>query len=410
MPERPTNPDPARPDESDLLAYVEGERLAPEVADAIARAIDANPALAGKLRDMQSDRAALASIADEPCPAFVLESVQAALESRFERQMLLELEAGPLVDSVPPRTIVSPVRRSILDAFLGDRTGRRLAAAAAILIVAGTGTWITTNVVLRSSDPTSPIGPIASSGNVPEELSMAMRAEEPDPELGAATTVASGESALDTAVPETEPTRIAMTDPEADLPPAAIDAAAAVRLAREHRLVIRVRALDTGRAMARLSQISDRLARPGSGVTAWRLETEVPQSVHTALTSERESPSRVPYAPAESRPVLATSDRGFAESVPSILVRPALPPMPPVVREPMDGLFLVQSRLDSQALGAILATLTEGTNQQARFEALADPLPDTVPVVNPAAVLWWTQPPANWAPWASVPVVVERAR
>jgi hypothetical protein len=89
---------------------------------------------------------------------------------------------------------------------------------------------------------------------------------------------------------------------------------------------------------------------------------------------------------------------------------PALPaaqpqfPAPPQESRPV---YVVDARLDESALQSVLGALSAGP-QRARFAESDEPLPTPAPALSIQAALWWTQPAGSWAPWVSIPVVVDR--
>src|SRR5688572_15734830 len=140
------NHNPAHtPDEADLLAWVEGERLPRDREAIVAAALTRDPALARQLELMRADRQAFSSLPEPSAPAGLMDSVEAALQPMLERQMLLGLRDGQPVENHLPVSLVQPMRRSILQAFVADRVGRRLAAAAALLLLLGGASYFATS-------------------------------------------------------------------------------------------------------------------------------------------------------------------------------------------------------------------------------------------------------------------------
>jgi hypothetical protein len=172
-----------------------------------------------------------------------------------------------------------------------------------------------------------------------------------------------------------------------------MSASRAVELARANRLVIRVTAASLAESAARMDALAAR-ARPDS---AWRLATSAPAEVVAVLSRRREP------LPAPGRP--ETAELAASRSAPDFVGPEFVPPAP--IAAPRERRVLcVESRLDESALEALLATLRE-SGQTAEFAEAAEPLPAQTPAMTTTALLWWTQPPACWAPWGSVPVVVE---
>ena len=118
----PNHPRPQMPDEADLLAWVEGEPLPRDRELAVARALEADKRLARRLAAMKSDRSALCSMPEVACPPGLLRAVEAQLQPVLERQMLLGLRDGEAIQDHLPVSIVQPVKKSIVAAFLREVT------------------------------------------------------------------------------------------------------------------------------------------------------------------------------------------------------------------------------------------------------------------------------------------------
>jgi hypothetical protein len=65
-------------------------------------------------------------------------------------------------------------------------------------------------------------------------------------------------------------------------------------------------------------------------------------------------------------------------------------------------------RLDAAAIDTLLSALSP--LGEPTLEEAPQTLPMDEAVLNPAAVVWWSQPPAGWTSWTSVPVVVDRSK
>lgn len=373
--------------EADLLAWVEGEPLPRDTAAAVARALDADPALARLLGAMKRDRAAVRALPDEAAPDGLAASAQAMLEPALERRMLLGLESSAPVNGTPV-SIVQPSRRSILEVVFMDRIGRRFAAAAALLLVAGGTTWVLTGAFNRGGLPRGP--EIAAADTAKELAPPPVTKTEDLTQL--AMEVPTPPNPADELL-EYGPPAPAMTLAAAPAAPPAMPVARALELARENRLVIRVTAASFPESTAWMEGLAAR-ARPES---AWRVNASPSPAVMASLT-RRQEPIAVTGGP-DVRELAAS--RSASE-----FVTPGVVPPAPVAAPRERRVFSVDSRLDESALESMLATLAEG-GQAAEFVEAAEPLPAGAPAMTPASMLWWTQPPACWAPWGSVPVVVE---
>src|SRR5579862_6004566 len=144
---------PHTPDEADLLAWIEGEPLPRDREQAVARALGEDRTLARRLEAMRADRTALKSIGPVAAPVGLMSAVETALQPVLERQMLLGLREGEPVADRLPISIVQPVKRSIMQAFFADRVGRRLAAAAAVLLMVGGATYLGTTYLSGRTAP-----------------------------------------------------------------------------------------------------------------------------------------------------------------------------------------------------------------------------------------------------------------
>jgi hypothetical protein len=174
--------------------------------------------------------------------------------------------------------------------------------------------------------------------------------------------------------------------------------ARAADLAREGRLVIRVRSSELDRTLLRLGRMT---REPRS---AWRLGEDAPGPVVAGLQSEQ--PRMVD--PAIEPLTYFWTDPGLPGSplipIPGI----ELPRVEP--QRVLPTVFLAQVRADDTSLKGLLAALDATTAHSAIFEETAAPIAGAPPSLDPDAVLWWKLDPGAWRPWAAVPVVVERRK
>jgi hypothetical protein len=400
-------------DEVDLLAWVEGDALPRNREVAVARLLGENPGLARLLEGMRRDRETLRAMpAEERAPADLLAGVQAALQPVMERQMLLSLQDGELVDEHLPVSLVVPPRRSIVAVLFRERAGQRMALAAGLLLLVGGATYMTAVMFSSRPQPSAP-GPVAMvergarDASIEDGTGPGIAAVEPGDSGDEATTTMAGATELEepavAAAPSDDEMGAAVAlkvEDEAAAP--ALGVEDAIRLARQNRLVIRVQ---QGGSIARPEQVRERLQSARSN--GWRYAGEAPQQVAAAL---------VPPLPLWREPALVRPGHAFATS--ELRGEPLGawygPPAPGVNFEPpppRSAVYMVQSRLDETAL-ASLSTALKGVTVNLVFEEAPEevaqreePLPSTAP----SAVLWWSQPPAAWTWWTSVPVVVEPA-
>lgn len=389
-------PIPAGLSEADLLAWVEGGPLQRDVAAAVARALDSDPGLARLLGSMKGDRAAILALADERAPDGLVDAAMAIAEPALERRMLLGMESSAPARGGTPVSIVQPPRRSVLEVIFADRVGRRFAAAAGLLLVAGGATWFVTSTLTRGGLSRPPEVRIADAGTQerpPEVVAppTALESEEPGIELAMGpppppleTEALKQASELRAAMAETVP---ATTAPMAT--------ARALDLARGRRLVIRVTGTSLEQGSARMQSLAVAHARPES---AWRVSGEAPPRVAALFTPR---PTQWPMdVPASDPAALASRSDPTGAALPPAAPVHVTPPPPPRCR-----VFTVESRLDESALDAILASLS-GDGLSAAFAEATDAVPESAPGMTAAALLWWTQAPASWAPWGTIPVVI----
>jgi hypothetical protein len=196
--------------------------------------------------------------------------------------------------------------------------------------------------------------------------------------------------------------QVATAGAEALSDDAGLDDARAVELAKQGRLVIRLRAPDPF-VLSHPSVIADRV-RHSSSSMMWRLGDEAPSQLASMLhAASSPVPERTAPISAPSAPVVASDELGkdmFGPPAPAAL-RPATAFTP----MPAPTVYLVQTKLDAAAIEGLRRALAP--YGEATLEESAQPLPldDSL---NPAAVVWWSQPPSGWAWWASVPVVIDQ--
>lgn len=419
MPSPTPNPAFRASDEAELLAWVEGERLPRDRELAVAAALSKDPALARRLELMRADLAAVRALPEVSAPPGLMNAVEAALQPMLERQMLLGLQNGTPVEAHLPVSVVQPVRRSPLRALFAERAGRRMAMAAAVLLMVGGASYFAADYLSDSASPkniayTPPEKPEpapqalalkSESPSTPEPIRSARAAAPPAPPEATVTEVepAPPEMAIASAPAPEESSAPEIFGPPAPGEPVALSAEYAAALAREGRLVIRLTTADPG-IMAHPERLTERIRRAAS--PAWRIGGEVPPAALAQLSAPRwhEAPAAPPITEA---PVYAGST-----AVPDLAPGMYGPPRPTASELPPPGpaAFMVQTRSDGAALETLRAMLG-GSHGEVVFEELDQPLPlDAAPSLNPTAVFWWSQPPAGWTWWAQVPVVVEQAR
>ena len=410
---------PIRPDEADLLAWVEGEKLSPEMDAAVARLLLSDPGLARELEGMRRDRVALQSLEDVKAPAGLIESVESALQPLLERQLLLGLRDGEPVESHPVVSMVRPEKRGIFQTFLADRSGRRMAMAAGLLLVVGGGTyWATT---MLSTPPVKPLVVALNSGkhkdvSKPEAIVATNPAgAAPEARVETAAPVGLTAAPAKSATPVDTPTSVAVVEPEtkdaAMVGPTRmpVDPTLAAELAREGKLVIRVVSSQAGRTPA---TVADHLKKECSG-PGWKLASEVPPAVAVAVAPEPVDWVRVVASQPTTEPeAMALADHDAATGP---IMGPPAPQVEPqqIEMDQIPSVYMLQARLDAATMAAVRTSLQKAGRAdevvfEERYESL--PLDQSSPILNPNAMVWWTNPPSGGTRWGEVPVVIDPKR
>jgi hypothetical protein len=267
--------------------------------------------------------------------------------------------------------------------------------AAGLLLVAGGTVWFLTGTLTRGGLPRGPQETTVADNRSEADAAPAVPAGTPKTEE--TISLAQGPATMPNPADEIDMLEYGPPAPAVTLAaaPPAMAVSRAVELARENRLVIRVAARTLEESAARIEALAERV-RPES---AWRINT-FPSPAVVATLTRRQEPLMTPGRPDAHEMAAARS------SLDGVSPQPALPAAA-AAPQPGRRVFSVESRLDESALEALLATLSE-SGQAAEFVEAAEPLPPEAPAMTPTSLLWWTQPPACWAPWGSVPVVVEQ--
>lgn len=418
----PDNMNGRRPDEADLLAWVEGKKLSPELDAAVARLLVNDPKLARELELMREDRLAMRLLRDEAAPAGLMDSVEAALQPVLERQLLLGLQQGEPTESRPVVSMVRSEKRGIFQTFLADRAGRRMAMAASLLLLVGAGTLVGTIVLSRGTQPT-PIPVTLRDGLATGESKVIEKPLAIAIAPSTVTTETNNAARKSVDVPVVPPpagpgesgTALA-ADTASDGPlvgpvKVPVDPALAAELARDHKLVIRVL---SSAAAKTPSAIADRIKKETSS-PAWKLANEVSSELAAALKPEGD----VPFDDARPVRIEPPSFAGDDETIARALEGTMGPPAPAQFGAPMEvasagpSVYLFQARLDATTLAQLKSSLQKaGRAEDVVFEEQREALPLDArsPILVPNAVLWWENGPAGWTNWGEVPVVVNPNR
>ncbi len=360
-PSHPGDPTPPPLNEEHMLEWIEGRLSRIEESN---RAAASRAGVADRVRQMQANRRALQSLADERAPAQLMDRVMAALE----RETLLGLTQGEDVSDHPPISIatntVSRNRR-----FERMAPGLALAAGLALL-VGGAAYW--GSILIKPSPRPGPA--IADNSAAPADTTTTRTAEAVPapvmPELTQPGPVEPATTAILAAAPLTDD-RI-------------------LQLAREGRLVIHVRARDIGR-LAQIEAMTD--LAPGR---TWRISHDVPTEVATAL---QPAPMQ-PLDPRQHEPMIAGADGPIRRTI------DWTPTLPLLEFQPVRETYLVDFPDSQRSLASLKSALADNLRAEVVFEELPEPLalPRTE---DDNALLWWTLPPTSWTQRVTAPVIIQ---
>lgn len=382
-------PLPSGLSEADLLALVEGEPLDRDRREVIRVILGRNPALARTIEAMRRDRAVLRSMDDVAAPAGLIGAVEAALQPVLEREMLLGLREGEPVEDHPPVSRVIPRNTS----------GRRLAMAAGLLLVVGSGALVVTTMMRGPGGATTPVVVAPKIEGSARIADAGVKAALPAPtkELAVAEHRLPPTELADAAAMG-PPYDSTLADSTVDAPewgppaPGPIEPIDAAVLAAEHRLVIRVVAPDS-----RVLAIADQLKHPR--LSAWQLAGETPAALAIALDPGVEHRA----APTREVPAIAANE---STAPPGGTIGA---PAPETSVAQLPSVFLLNTRLDEASLKALRSALRDAGASEVVFDEQESVLPVGESLISaPSAVLWWSAGPAGWSGWGQVPVVIRR--
>lgn len=430
--------------EDELLALIERRELPVARREVVREMLKNDQALARLVRDMRCDCDAARGLGVS-APVGMVEAVQARLERDALMGLSSQAAAHAANDSIPISQFV-PARRSALDVVIASPWSRRVATAAAVLLV-GAGTW----VGVRSLSPAKkPIGPIAvntskdngqtntpavnglnhglnnginstpvvadrTNGNSPGVIADAHAA----PNSNTDRDLAAKPTAADPAIPDSAAianaseaaTRVARAESQR----LASAAAAGLR----GRLVVRVVTPAGGEQAAELVRTLDRLSTRIGIASAepkyFKISTHDAPEVLTLVRNLHLRPVAVPEVdPAGTGPVVPPDDRTIAGSAPKAPGPNA--PAPTEVHEPVTILTPQRMELDGSAFGVSLGA-TEGdlrsligrlsrNGAKVELDVLMAPVPLSVSL-DASTMFWWRERPAAWSPRMSVPIVIQ---
>ncbi len=408
-----------------LIDLIEDQPIAEADRARIGAALLADPALSRMVAEMRADRVGLVELGHIKAPAGLLDGVEAMLE----RQALLGLATSE-VSAVPASIPISqyqPAANRTDRAVTVRRIGYGLALAAGLAIVATVSFWAVrkpASPVVR--DITRENGKKAAPNVNPNTVTPAIVPG------GSNDSIAINNAApVDTINPTIEiatpgPTNVGKTDPEVnpvDPVPTIAEATPvklpfgmpldrALDLAREGRLLVRVKAKSIDAATTQLDRMKDRSAS-AAGSGGRLIALAAPQAAELAGVVRREHDRAIEIAraltPFSPVPPFFANQNGtpnpFANRDPHafspkpattvIDAAPALGPSAYALDVPADERALRRLLKRLPAGGDIAVELTEVTSEI----VLAVP-PDA------STILWWTST-GTWTGTLSVPVVVE---
>ncbi len=395
---------PSNLNETDILDFVEGAALAPDVAARIQAALAADAAFAALVQGMRADRAALVSLAPEKAPVGLLESVEALLEAETLASVAgVERAASGPVPVVAPR----PETRGIL-ARIGP--ARSLAAAAALALVAGAA-WFT---LAPGSTTTNARRPVAINAGFDSDATLHRGG--PDPaqmeqmlasarEKAEEAATAAATAGLESAATLDEDTgtaadSVALAEATAQFvgpmpPDQNVDAPApqqpwgmsltrAAELAREGRLIIEVRSGETDRTQLRLDSLT---RRPAAGLRVARqqdasIAAQTAAYVRQQLALARAQSTAESFGTTTPGAPLAASSATADEQAPApaaaTLLAPAdaaTPMLPPAAAaRVLEQGYEAMVMPDERSIRSLLRALTPGTMQVAQLIEMDEPL------------------------------------
>ncbi len=358
MPDKPRQPAPI---ESDLLAWIEGEPLAPSARARLDRLFESDPATRDFARNARSDRdrlRALAGLDESRSPRGM---VTAAFE-QAERESLLGPAPRRLHQPGPRRLSITPVR---------------LAAGIAAVILVGVGSI----VGLIVTTPTHPPAPIAGQTTPREEstspLDQSTLAQATPTQPQPARSLATAEAPHSADAAESVSARVGGAGTAVVHPPLP---ALSVRL---------IRSAQAGPAGAVSPDRASALALEGRLMVVARSAS--PAAVERAvLAAAPDSRDLVRWRSIESL-VGGISTDTLPETAPRVLLADVL-----ATPAALEHIVAVLTAADAPTLGAWLQEVDEG--------------PRMTPEEAESDRAWWTRPPDTWAPRVTVPVLIEFAR
>jgi hypothetical protein len=407
---------PAGLTEADVIDLVDGS-VPPHREALVIDALQARPQLALLVKQMRADRVKMSMLAEavETAPANMLDAIQ----SKLDREALSELvhEAEEATAAIPISRVQSGYGsgRGVIRVLAESVWARRMATAASIAIVGGLG-YVGVRGLMSKWPKLPGTVPVATNTGGPKEShgGAAPHVDGTDDtrvaERGTADSAGPGESMPATATAAANAKPDAAGEP-VDRP---LTATEAVQLAREGRLVIKVRSTQLAGTIKHLETLA-RAAGGGGGETRWRspdmssLPTELAMlavplpdpsmDVRPPMSPTFVGPSLPVMASAKQAPkTVATNGAGGSAGDDGMAL--------PEPRVHVKAIRMVRMSADARELSDLLADLNTTKEQAAEFRVLPAPV-EQHPSLDAESVLWWASGSEAWMQKIVVPIVVE---
>lgn len=437
---------PSELTETDLIEMVEGTLPAHREPIAIA-ALKAEPRLGLLIKQLRADREAAAGLAvPESAPKDVGERVLSVIDRRMIRELDEISQQQTQHIPVSTLTIHEP---TVLEILLQSAWTKRLAVAAALMIVAGvgylgvrlatapkdTGTGSFNGQLAKST--TGPSGTRTGPGELIVDGSGPSATTKPTENSNLAMERAAPPTAEVARADETNasgPANTAAGEHQADVAPLAsaepsspqMTASVAARLAREGRLAIVVHCSKFDELTRRAQSLAK--ASPLAGAIACRtVAPELVPAQAMALVASSGTSSGSPSSAGGSSPadssVAGTATTVADPAAPDMSLNSIAPELKnaaqaaplPAVPKALAPAFIATVDPSEQTLEAVKRFLeigesAETTTQRFRVEFRVMETPVEEPIsFSPESILWWNSPAARWARLSSVPIVVDQS-
>lgn len=429
--------------ETDLIEMVEGTLPAHREPVAIA-ALKSEPRLGALIKQMRADRESLGQLPSEAAaPAEVGERVISVIDRRMIRELDEVSRQQSQYIPVSTLTIEEP---SALELFMQSVWTKRLALAAALLLVAGVGVLAVKShygkpgaltdgpIIANNGAGTAHTGapdPLAngetSTGNVARDHQVASTPAESQPHGDGDNTLAhasdqsnelanAGSTPTLASTPETE-TAVSSSGSAlkgADHVRGEISDAAAASLAREGRLVIVLHVTSMSEGERRAASIALGVGTRGSAESTLAAADQLPFEVAT-LAGQAANPAPLASSGALSPANVASGESGPDMSLSSI---ESTIPVAPIAKKP-SPVYTAWVEPGERTLAAVRAYLETGVAQGegekprsdgaatcvAEYRVLRTPVA-TPHELDPEHILWWSTPASRWVRTRGVPIIV----